>query len=937
MRTLEAVTVADLSHVSVGSRIRSVTSESSPPRFDKNELRSELESRDRWPDAIASITGCDPSILDGGHHECPRCGGHDRFNLSRDGSGAAFCNQCPDGQCVASDGFGTIQWLTGMDFLSALNSVGDFCRKESQSLPSHGSPAKHPQESASRKPVQTVRAKYVSPTDDIADLRHCVYSAMAGEFGMSDKHREAMHARGLTSKEIDDGKYFSLPAGFSLNRIAPYLREFPTDLSQSELHRKFRDTVPGAMGASVRDSLAIPYRDPKGRIVGIRLRADEPGDGPKYTWLSSAKKGGPGGGGLPAHVPVCSGVMDYSTIRITEGEIKADTATSRTGILTLSVPGVASWPCTIPLCEGWQPKEIRLAFDMDAKENVDVSRKLTEMWKHYTTAAWSPDVRVETWEEVKGIDDAIASGKQIKRLTFSESADYIQGLQKKHGLDVPKLHELLDDLSESEEPDDPARLARLNVERFRERHGGRLAYWRGQWWKYRSGCWRKLMKDEIDTKIRSGINQELFNIADAEQEVEDYKPAKSGSDGKPNEKTTSKTIKKKRASNARVKNVVGEMEPLCRLSNSIEMPSMIGESRKRQFLSLRNGAIDLEEFIWSDGPTDLSEHTSNWFSGLQLQFDFDTNAKCLTWEAYLDDAVDEYTAKLIQEWTGYTLYAGNPFQRFCVLEGDGGTGKSVCAAALTAFIGVNNISNVSLDGFGGNQFSLTDTIGKSLNIDSDTNERARFNIGLFKKFSTGERFQVEYKGVDPMSVEATAKVMLIWNNRPGFSDASNGLWRRMLLAKFERIVPENRKILSMDKPWYWIQSGELPGMLNWALDGLRRLFRQGGFTTTDAMQIAIDRYRNDQNPVDVFLADAVSYDAASSRVTPTSQLVAAYRRWAEDSTSDSDAQAMSPKKMSAAVYKKFKISSDRHTLGGKRCRGFLGLTIDAFGPESEAP
>ena len=74
-------------------------------------------------------------------------------------------------------------------------------------------------------------------------------------------------------------------------------------------------TLAGAAG------LLIPVRNLDGHIVALKVRADDPGDGPKYTTISSAKHGGPSPG-AQVHMPLYSGQRG-NTVRLTEGELKS--------------------------------------------------------------------------------------------------------------------------------------------------------------------------------------------------------------------------------------------------------------------------------------------------------------------------------------------------------------------------------------------------------------------------------------------------------------------------------------------------------------------------------------------------------------------------------------------------------------------------------------
>src|SRR5262249_48391116 len=153
-----------------------------------------------------------------------------------------------------------------------------------------------------------------------------VYRALLGALPLSPTHRQALRQRGLPDAEILRRGYRTFPLG---GRAA---------LARRLVDRYGSDTcagVPGLWGAAQglrqwwtlagAPGLLIPVCDFKGRIIALKVRADDPGDGPKYTTMSSAKHGGPSPG-AQVHVPLHSSQSDI--VRLTEGELKADVATA---------------------------------------------------------------------------------------------------------------------------------------------------------------------------------------------------------------------------------------------------------------------------------------------------------------------------------------------------------------------------------------------------------------------------------------------------------------------------------------------------------------------------------------------------------------------------------------------------------------------------------
>jgi hypothetical protein len=108
-------------------------------------------------------------------------------------------------------------------------------------------------------------------------------------------------------------------------------------------------------------------------------------------------------------MPLSDGVRG-DTLRLTEGELKGDIATVLSGLLTLSIPGVALWRKVLPVLEGLRPQQVLLAFDADWRTNPHVAQALGHTALALVKAGY--EVQVEDWElsRGKGIDDLLAAG-----------------------------------------------------------------------------------------------------------------------------------------------------------------------------------------------------------------------------------------------------------------------------------------------------------------------------------------------------------------------------------------------------------------------------------------------------------------------------------------------------------------------------------------------
>ena len=119
----------------------------------------------------------------------------------------------------------------------------------------------------------------------------------------------------------------------------------------------------------------------------------------------------------------------------------------------------------------------------------------------------------------------------------------------------------------------------------------------------------------------------------------------------------------------------------------------------------------------------------------------------------------------------------------------------------------------------------------------------------------------------------TARLVLATNNLPCFADRSGGMWRRVIVVPFNVTIPPNRQDPHLAEKL----KEELPGILNWSLEGLRRLRKQGCFTTPTVSKKALNEYRIECNPAKAFLAEFCIKDSGGEIEGAT--LYSRYRFW----------------------------------------------------------
>jgi predicted P-loop ATPase len=154
---------------------------------------------------------------------------------------------------------------------------------------------------------------------------------------------------------------------------------------------------------------AVPVRSVAGKIYALRIRTDDPNR--KWIWWSYPAVEGVLRPAFKAlvHVPLHTEDMRNGTVILTEGEVKADLTTLRTGVLCISIPGVSQWSLALPVLKELGAKRVVLAFDTDARRKKGVAGALQRCAAALSGEGYQAAVAV--WDETagKGIDDVLTN------------------------------------------------------------------------------------------------------------------------------------------------------------------------------------------------------------------------------------------------------------------------------------------------------------------------------------------------------------------------------------------------------------------------------------------------------------------------------------------------------------------------------------------------
>ena len=262
-----------------------------------------------------------------------------------------------------------------------------------------------------------------------------------------------------------------------------------------------------------------------------------------------------------------------------------------------------------------------------------------------------------------------------------------------------------------------------------------------------------------------------------------------------------------------------------------------------------------------------------------LDFDYDANAEAPErWIKFLEQlwGDDIESVFLLQEWMGYCLVADTSQQKMLILVGPRRSGKGTIGRILHHLVGAGNVVGPTTSGLAGN-FGLQPLIGKSLAIVSD----ARFtgeNIGVVVErllcISGEDTLTVDRKFLGSVTMKLPTRFMFLTNELPRLKDASGALAGRFLILRLTHSFYGKEDVTLTAK-----LMEELPGILLWAIEGLKRLRPRSHFVQPESVLEAVREMEDLSSPVLAFVRDRCVV-APGHRIW-VDDLYTAWKAWCE--------------------------------------------------------
>lgn len=266
---------------------------------------------------------------------------------------------------------------------------------------------------------------------------------------------------------------------------------------------------------------------------------------------------------------------------------------------------------------------------------------------------------------------------------------------------------------------------------------------------------------------------------------------------------------------------------------------------KEILINLQNGTYEI-----INGIGNLRNFDPKDFLTYQLPFCFDQKGDCVLFKTYLNKVLPDLDSqKVLQEYIGYVFLKEMNLEKCLVLTGSGQNGKSVFFNVICALLGEQNVLNYQMASFA-HEYKRAKLVNILLNYSSEKGND--LDVDTFKALVSGEPLQAREPYGKPFTVKNKVRFVINANELPKETEQTDAYFRRFLLIPFEIKIKEEEKDINLASK---IIKNELPGVFNWALQGLKRLLEQEKFTHCEKSLHAVEEFRKQSDSIALFIEE----------------------------------------------------------------------------------
>ena len=265
-----------------------------------------------------------------------------------------------------------------------------------------------------------------------------------------------------------------------------------------------------------------------------------------------------------------------------------------------------------------------------------------------------------------------------------------------------------------------------------------------------------------------------------------------------------------------------------------------------QWINFKNGMYD-------PVVETMREHDPKYLSINQVPHEYDSKAEFVgtVAEQFFNDLFpDRQDREMFFAYAGYCMTVDTRLQKFMVIIGIPGSGKSTAINLLIDTVGEENVSCITLQDLN-ERFTPTELLGRLLNACADLPKKALEQVDAIKRITGEDLIKGEYKGGKVFPFRSYAKLIFSANEMPiSLDEKSDAFFRRLLAIEVKK---KGAKIHNLKQGLKF----SMPGFIHECVAALSRMYVAGNEIDSPNSKKLVHEFHRESDSVQAFLDDCV--------------------------------------------------------------------------------
>lgn len=272
----------------------------------------------------------------------------------------------------------------------------------------------------------------------------------------------------------------------------------------------------------------------------------------------------------------------------------------------------------------------------------------------------------------------------------------------------------------------------------------------------------------------------------------------------------------------------------------------------------------------------IEPHSANHRARHGYGFEYDPNAKASTFNEFLEsvwegDIDAEQKRAVLQEYIGAALFGlAARSKKILLLHGEGDTGKSTTINIVQGMFPPDSVVSIPPQQFR-SDYHRARLAHALLNVVAEIQETEWMDPASFKALVGDDMMSGRSPYKDVITFRPVAGHVFGANGLPRINDRSSASWNRLLVLSYNRVFvrkgapgngPRARAGLAEA-----VLRDETPGVVAWAVAGLRRLLANGlSYTRVGTSEAAVAALRSQSDQLSAFFTEQCDLDADAREI-----------------------------------------------------------------------